>query len=227
MKLSELIDRAYKNAKEKGWHEKDRPALEVHALFTSEVAEATEEVRSRHKELPDLYFRIEDAKYTGLAIMPGGKLEVEGTCVRKPEGEPAELADVIIRFCDFLGSEIEKYKIDDLPKFIEEVAENPRRTKLFEELVEKNFLNPLCIHQMVNNLIAQSSVDCELHEYLYSKNIMTHVASNLENRYLHLVEAWMVIEEYFLKRGWNIEEVIELKMKYNETRPHRHGGKKF
>lgn len=32
---------------------------------------------------------------------------------------------------------------------------------------------------------------------------------------------------YFSYRGWNFKEIFDLKMRYNELRPQRHGGKKW
>jgi NTP pyrophosphatase (non-canonical NTP hydrolase) len=75
MTLNELQHEAHKIAKEKGWYDNGpRPHLEIHALFHSEIAEATEEVRAGHDTI---YF--------------------DGD---KPLGPQIELADLIIRVAD-------------------------------------------------------------------------------------------------------------------------------
>ena len=77
MEINELVKQMHETSKEKGWYDKPRSALEIHALIHSEVAEATEEVR---KGNPASY--IKDGK---------------------PEGELIELADAVIRIFDWCG----------------------------------------------------------------------------------------------------------------------------
>lgn len=92
MKISELVQSAYANAVEKGWHDTDRPHGTSIALMHSELSEALEEMRNG-KPMAEIYYN-------------------QGN--DKPEGVPVELADVIIRILDFCGKE----KID-LEKAIE------------------------------------------------------------------------------------------------------------
>lgn len=106
MNLNDLANEIYINALEKGWHDKPRSALEQHALFHSEISEATEEVRNGK---PYLYY-------------------TDG----KPDGEAVELVDAVIRIID-----------------------------------------------------------------------------------------------YFKVNGWNLEEILKIKMEYNKTRSYRHGGKRY
>lgn len=75
MTIKELQRAIHSNAINKGWYDSDRSALEYHALFHSEIAEATECVRKNQEYL---YFN-------GL----------------KPEGEAVELADCVIRIMDY------------------------------------------------------------------------------------------------------------------------------
>lgn len=78
MQINQTVNQVHGMAKEKGWHDKERRPLEIHALITSEVAEATEAVRNN-----------EDHFW----ITAGGK----------PQGEATELADVVIRIFDYFG----------------------------------------------------------------------------------------------------------------------------
>ena len=73
--LNDFAADVHMNAKQKGWHDEVRSALEIHALIHSEISEATEEVRAGK---PERY--IENGK---------------------PEGEAVELVDAVIRIADY------------------------------------------------------------------------------------------------------------------------------
>lgn len=46
-----------------------------------------------------------------------------------------------------------------------------------------------------------------------------------EGEAIELADAVIRIADYFGAMGWSLENMIKTKMAYNETRPHRHGGK--
>lgn len=74
--IEQIMEQGYATNKEKGFTD---TVPEIHiALFHSEISEAFEEIRSGK---PDLYF--------------------DETLGGKPEGQAAELADVIIRICSY------------------------------------------------------------------------------------------------------------------------------
>lgn len=87
MNLSEWADLVHTNAREKGWHDKERSVGDMIALMHSELSEALEEYRYG-RALNEIYMNY-----------------------GKPEGFPIELADVIIRIldaCELWGIDITK-----------------------------------------------------------------------------------------------------------------------
>lgn len=84
--LDQLVANAHQTAKEKGWWEDKRSALDCHMLMVSEIAEATESYRNM--EVP-------------VWTTPEGK----------PCGEAIELADCVIRIADYFGKK--GWSLDD------------------------------------------------------------------------------------------------------------------
>lgn len=85
--INQLVEAAHTNAKSKGWWDEDRSFGEVIALIHSEVSEALEFYREGHAP--------NDMLWTG----------ADGL---KPDGIPAEFADIVIRIFDACG----RYNID-------------------------------------------------------------------------------------------------------------------
>jgi hypothetical protein len=101
--LNALVEEVHTDAIAKGWWQTyengkamPRPSLEIRMLIVSELSEATEEVR--HARLP--IYQWSDHTHT-TAYTPSAP---EWNPAKKPEGEAVELADVVIRICDYFGS---------------------------------------------------------------------------------------------------------------------------
>jgi len=48
-----------------------------------------------------------------------------------------------------------------------------------------------------------------------------------EGEAIELADVVIRIMDYFGKKDWDLNEAIEMKIAFNKTRPHRHGGKKY
>jgi len=100
--------------------------------------------------------------------------------------------------------------------------------KAHRRAVESGWWNPgktdVECHMLMVTEIAEATECVRNHEsYLhYSK-----VSGKPEGESVELADVIIRIADYFGYKGWNLEHVVKEKMAYNQTRPHRHGGKKL
>lgn len=85
MTIDELVKEAHATALEKGWWEPPKTVGELLVLLHSEISEALEEYRNDH------------------AVYEVYHNELDRSFIKKPEGVPIELADVVIRIGDMCG----------------------------------------------------------------------------------------------------------------------------
>lgn len=202
MRLNEMRDRAYQNAVIKGWWPGDRSAHEMQMLMVSEIAEATEEVRSNR---PSVWF----ASHREPTTIEAGLLRAASGV--KPEGEAIEIGDLLIRIGDYFGHRgwdleaacgryvyFHSFKVNDMVSSLK---------NLFLSMREKN---PLECHYMLVKGVT---------------NAFEHSGTSEEP--VHLAGAAVRAMAYFEIKGWDLEQVLTLKLTYNETRPDRHGGKLY
>lgn len=184
-KVQELIKRAYSIAATHGFHEVDRSNAHFLMLVVSEIGEMVEADRkSRRVKLRgddlDNTLRFND-------FAPTFELFVKDTL-------EDELADVVIRICDFLGTRhIE-------PLILEETSTSDDWAKLWG----KDSINEQCygLTKIITRIDEDTSVD----------DISRLLGASL---------AWCFDFADFHKFDllWHVEQ----KMRYNETRSIRHG----
>jgi len=108
MTIKEMMLSIYQNAKNHGWWDEPRSFGDIIALIHSEASEALEEHRNGH--LPNETYV--NCKLKEIRAKGGGGCGVCKFCqANKPEGIPAELADIVIHvmdYCEHEGIDLEK-----------------------------------------------------------------------------------------------------------------------
>jgi len=114
--LKEFIEDVHKNAMDHGWYDSDRTFGEIIALIHSELSEAFEFERTKRDSVY-MDGRIDYRyHYSGGGYISNKPTEV----AKKPDGVIVELADVVIRVFDYIGS---IKRVDDFIKALEEKHE--------------------------------------------------------------------------------------------------------
>lgn len=200
--MAEWAKEIHENAVAHGWWEEDRTISEICALIHSELSEALEEARAAR---PMMYVMdeyngeyIQNPKYFG---------------AKKPEGIAVELADAVIRMLDWMAYCGQEYRLDIVEEQGERIAAGYARSETEpEELPE--FVAYL--HDMVS-VIHMRLMDINKVRWSRRKKKRQTEAMAAAGSVVFLVNGWLRMQ------GIQLREVMEIKHRYNKTRPYKHG----
>lgn len=198
MDFNRLAKSIHENAKAKGWWEQPRAISELLQLCISEISEATECVRDGE---PDIHFgKLGCEMSAEFAMKKNWDLCPKGLYMLSPCEE-----------LEMLKPEGEAVELADCAIRLLDIAGaysmdvDPGRRYLDHiNFDSSDFESPLTIHYTIIK-----SLCCEF-------TIQKVVNGSL-----------FLIQQYFEAKGWDFEDVMELKNEYNKIRAFRHGGKKF
>lgn len=200
--MREWAKEIHENAVAHGWWEEDRTISEICALIHSELSEALEEARAAR---PMMYVMdeyngeyIQNPKYFG---------------AKKPEGIAVELADAVIRMLDWMAYCGQEYRLDIVEEQGERLAAGYARSETEpEELPE--FVAYL--HDIVS-MIHLRLMDIDRVRGRGQKKKRQTEAMAAAGSVVFLVNGWLRM------KGVQLKEVMEIKHRYNKTRPYKHG----
>jgi NTP pyrophosphatase (non-canonical NTP hydrolase) len=199
--INELVVKAHANAVNKGWWEEDRTYGELISLVHSEVSEVLEDYRNGRK-IDEVWYEHKYPFNDETLIESEFIVENElHKSIGKPCGIPSELADICIRIFDIAG----KYDF------------GPRLERSVHECEENCFSSSKAIEFFAEHLT-------EIH-YELSQSWNSNLQQHSNNNIMHLAYAVNVVKYISQKHKIDLEKAIDEKMKYNATRPQRHGGK--
>jgi NTP pyrophosphatase (non-canonical NTP hydrolase) len=197
LNINNLIAEAHANAVAHGFWEEDRPFAETVDLIHSELSEALEEFR-KGKGLNEIYFSCHEPWIKKCPHFTG---TCEGCFGSKPEGIPIEFADTVIRIGDYLGHE----KVD-AERTIDDDGIDATDKDWIPEHIRKDM-------KTFQGFIATGHW------------LLSHAYEYRIGTWSTLIFMVLVIEEFCQNNGIDLEKAIQLKMKYNKTRPYKHGKK--
>ena len=200
--MAEWAKEIHENAVAHGWWEEDRTIGEICALIHSELSEALEGARAAR---PMMYVMdeyngeyIQNPKYFG---------------AKKPEGIAVELADAVIRILDWMAYCGKEGLLDYVEEEKERIAAGYARSETEpEELPE--FVAYL--HDMVS-VIHMRLMDINKVRWSRRKKKRQTEAMAAAGSVVFLVNGWLRMQ------GIQLKEVMEIKHRYNKTRPYKHG----
>jgi NTP pyrophosphatase (non-canonical NTP hydrolase) len=185
--LTLLTQTSYEIAKSKGWWDKERSFAALTLLMQSEISEALEDYRAK-KGLNEVWYESSDPLANRVLAEPSGPND-------KFCGIPSELADVVIRCCDFAGH----YGLE-LKTIAVKTSDN------FEVALARASLE---ISKAFDVLDAYG-LETDGHRSLVS---------------IFLSGAIAHLDAMCVANNIDLGKAIEIKTAFNRTRPQRHGGK--
>jgi hypothetical protein len=207
--IAALCQRSHELSRTKGWYdgeEKDpRPISLVTLLAQSELIEALEEWRANRK-LDEIYFSGPD----GIEV-PYGSLKEEAPIEKyKPEGILVEIGDAVIRIAQRMGSD------------------EADMQSLIDGLAAACSAHSITWSSDFETMLATCMADLSM-AYLVTTpgGLALALASGMPNVPKHyFASTWMGIFKFCEQNKLDLWGAIELKEKYNATRPYKHNNKR-
>ena len=84
-------------------------------------------------------------------------------------------------------------------------------------------VHPLAAHALIHSEISEATEEVRADK----QPVYAGMHGKPEGEAVELADAVIRIADYFGLKGWDLDGVVKLKMKYNESRPHRHGGTRY
>ncbi len=232
--LQTFAKEVFQLAIDKGWYNKARKLHEQTFLAAGELHEAGEEYRSGHP-LQHIY-----PKGQSNVTYAADPMVVAGVAV-KPEGFPMEVADCLIRLLDFAASR--DINIDDAVSEVlwqlrsdqETLYEEPHKSSkdlesdLLDEVLRCNAAlaagDPIPYLAGAQRSIQQTD-EMELWTpYEFGLKDEPHLLTEYERYKWTLGRAVVLLFGLADGVGFDLMAMARVKHAYNQTRPHRHGGK--
>jgi NTP pyrophosphatase (non-canonical NTP hydrolase) len=225
-------------ARAKGWWDDERNPHTLFALIVCELSEAFEIWRDNHSvyevfevdskpDVETVVSTIIRMREKGIALTTGDvilELKKEGHIESKPEGVPIDIADAVIRIIEATA-----YHEINLDRALKEFLfdyNNDRKT--LSEWSDR--AHDFGVYYLVENPDeeGEGGPDKDFGEqFMMIANQITsgwgELRSSQPIAYARLLTAFLALARHL---ELDIEELIEIKMAYNQNRPYRHGGKR-